>query len=67
MNVKTDGITEKADTKLAKGDFSAFSDYLKVHFFRDGEGKSISDDELSNKFLGLPQGDLRESIKKLLV
>lgn len=65
-NVKTDGITEKADAKLAKGDFSAFGDYLKVHFFRDGEGKSVSDHELWNELLGLPKDDLRESIRKVL-
>ena len=65
-NVKTDGITEKADTKLANGDFSAFGDYLKVHFFKDGEGKSVSDDELSNGLLSLPKDDLRGTIKKVL-
>jgi hypothetical protein len=65
--VSTEGITEAADAKLAKFDYSAFSDYLKVYEFRDGEGQSPKDEELANGLLGLPREDVRESLKKALV
>jgi hypothetical protein len=65
--VSTDGTTEAADAKLAKFDYSAFSDYLKVYEFRDGEGQSPKDEELANGLLGLPREDVRESLKKALV
>lgn len=64
--MKTDGITESADAKLAREDFSAFSDYLKVHFFRDGEGKSVEDAGLANGLLGLEGDDLRGTVERVL-
>ncbi len=54
------------DDKLAKGDYSAFSDYLKVNLFRDGEGTSAKEGELANSELGLPKEDLRATIKAAL-
>ncbi len=63
---KTDDSLKVADEKLAKGDYSAFSDYLKVALFRDGEGKSASESELANKELGLPKEELRNTIKAVL-
>jgi len=65
--LSTDGITEAADEKLAKGDYSAFSDYLKVFEFRDGQGKSPKEDDLANGELGLEREDLRESLRRALV
>jgi hypothetical protein len=55
-----------ADEKLAKGDYSAFGDYLKVVLFGDGRGASPKESELANKELGLPKEDLRATIKAVL-
>jgi Zn-dependent M32 family carboxypeptidase len=61
-----EGATQIADEKLANGDYSSFSDYLKIHIFRDGEGKSAKETELANKELGLPAEDLRATIQAAL-
>lgn len=63
-NAKTDDSFKLAEEKLAKGDYSAFGDYLKKHLFKDGEGHS--DAPLANAELGLPKDDLRETIKAVL-
>lgn len=63
---KTEDSQKIADEKLAKGDFSAFGDYLKVYLFSDGKGKSPTEKELANKSLGLPEDNLRETIKAAL-
>jgi len=55
-----------ADEKLAKGDYSAFGDYLKVVLFADGKGTSPKESEVANKELGLPKEDLRETVKAVL-
>lgn len=55
-----------ADEKLAKGDYSAFGDYLKVILFGDGKGTSPKESELANKELGLPKEDLLETVKAVL-
>ncbi|TVY68721.1 Isoflavone reductase-like protein P3 [Lachnellula suecica] len=44
----------------------SFADLLKVHTFRDGEGKSPKEADLSNDLLGLQKEDLKETIKKAL-
>jgi len=66
VHKKTDDSQKIADEKLGKGDYSAFGDYLKVHLFRDGEGKSAKEADLANNALGLPKEDLRETIKSVL-
>ena len=64
--VSTADSLKTGDEKLAKGDRSAFGDFLKVHLFKDGEGKSTSESKLANKELGLPKEDLRTTIKAVL-
>lgn len=55
------------EEKLAKGDFSAFGQLLRVHLYRDGEGHALKDDEKANKLLGLPEEEaLRETLRKWL-
>jgi hypothetical protein len=61
---KADDSFKLGEEKLAKGDYSAFGDYLKKHLYKDGEGHS--DVPLSNGELGLPKEDLRETIKAAL-
>lgn len=63
---KTEDAQNTADEKLAKGDYSSFSDYLKVYLFADGKGQSPKEAELANKELGLPKEDLRSTIKSVL-
>ncbi|KAK0118458.1 hypothetical protein ONS95_012743 [Cadophora gregata] len=66
INKKTSESEKIADEKLAKRDFSAFSDYLKVELFRDGEGKSPKLEQLANEELGVSFGDLRATVKAVL-
>jgi hypothetical protein len=63
-NAKTDDSFKLAEEKLAKGDYSAFGDYLKVYLFKDGKGHA--DLPLANEELVLPKEDLRETIKLAL-
>jgi hypothetical protein len=63
-NAKTDDSFALAEEKLAKGDYSAFGDYLKPHLFKDGKGHSGV--PLANEELGLPKEDLRATIKAAL-
>ncbi len=63
---KTSDSQKIADEKLAKGDYSAFGDYLKVLLFADGSGASPKEEQLANKELGLPKEDLKSTIKAAL-
>jgi len=63
---KTEDSQKIADEKLAKGDYSSFSDYLKVYLFADGKGQSPKEADLANKELGLPKEDLKATIKAAL-
>jgi len=64
--VATDESQKTADEKLAKGDYSAFSDYLKVFLYRDGKGQSPKKENLANEELGLPVEDLKATVKGAL-
>ncbi|KAG4440389.1 hypothetical protein IFR05_004129 [Cadophora sp. M221] len=66
VNKNTSDSLKIADEKIAKGDYSAFGDYLKVELFRDGEGKSAKLEELANEELGVSFGDLRATVKAAL-
>lgn len=59
----TDESLKVGGEKLAKGDFSAFGDYLKVYLYRDSEGRSPKKAQLANEELGLPVEDLKATIK----
>jgi hypothetical protein len=63
-NAKTDDSFKLAEEKLARGDYSAFRDYLKPHLFKDGRGHANV--PLANKELSLPREDLRATIKAVL-
>jgi hypothetical protein len=63
--VSTDESKRIAEEKLAKGDRSAFGDYLKVHLFRDGEGAARKG-KTANKELGLKEVDLTETVRRVL-
>lgn len=63
----TSELQKIGEDKLAKGDYSAFLQLLRVHLYRDGEGHALKDNEKANKLLGLPEDeDLRAEFKKLL-
>lgn len=66
VNKKTSDSQKIADEKLAKGDYSAFSDYLKPILFGDGIGQSPKEDQLANKELELPKEDLKATVKAAL-
>ncbi|KUI63336.1 Uncharacterized protein ycf39 [Cytospora mali] len=65
-NVSTQDLQKAGEEKLAKGDFSAFRELLRVHLYRDGEGHPVPADELANDLLELPEEDLRGTIRKWL-
>ena len=62
--ISTDETNRTGDEKLARGDASAFGDYLKEYLFRDGEGHARG--KLANQLLGLPLDDLRKTVKAAL-
>jgi hypothetical protein len=66
VNKKTSDSQKLGDEKLAKGDYSAFSDFLKPILFGDGIGESPKEDQLANKELGLPKENLKETVKAAL-
>ncbi|KUI55744.1 hypothetical protein VP1G_03147 [Cytospora mali] len=63
-NVSTQDLQKAGEEKLAKGDFSAFRELLRVHLYRDGEGHPVPADEKANNLLELPEEDLRGTIRK---
>lgn len=55
------------EEKLAKGDFSAFGQLLRVYLYRDGEGHALKEGEKANELLGLPnEEDLKGTLQKWL-
>ncbi len=62
----TEDSLKTANDKLSQGDYSAFSDYLKHHLWKDGGGRSATDEQLANEELGLPKEDLRATVKVAL-
>ncbi|KAF5664725.1 2-hydroxyisoflavone reductase [Fusarium heterosporum] len=58
---------EKAgDEKIAKGDFSAFGDYLEQFLFADGAGHSLFGDGNAIELLGLEEENLGEVIRSVV-
>lgn len=55
------------EEKLAKGDFSAFGQLLRVYLYRDGAGHPLKEEDKANKLLGIPEEeDVKESLQKWL-
>lgn len=55
------------EEKLAKGDFSAFGQLLRVYLYRDGEGHALKEGEKANELLGLlAEEDLEGTLRKWL-
>ncbi|KAJ4128828.1 hypothetical protein NW768_007347 [Fusarium equiseti] len=54
------------DEKLAKGDYSAFGNYLEQFLFADGAGNGLKGDENAIRLLGLEEENLEEVIKGVL-
>jgi hypothetical protein len=54
------------DEKLAKGDYSAFGNYLEQFLFADGAGNGLKGDENAIGLLGLKEENLEEVVKGVL-
>ncbi|KLO98483.1 related to 2`-hydroxyisoflavone reductase [Fusarium fujikuroi] len=54
------------DEKIAKGDFSAFGNYLEKFLFADGAGHALKGDENAIGLLGLKEENLEEVIKSVV-
>jgi hypothetical protein len=63
---ETAEIRKIGEEKLARGDFSSFSDLMKVYLYEDGAGHAPELKETANELLGLREGDLREALKTWL-
>lgn len=57
-------LVKTGEDKFAKGDYSAFLELVAAHLYADGADHAVKDGELANKLLGLPEEDLRESVRK---
>lgn len=55
---------EIGNAKMARGDYSAFGDFLHVLLFSDGAGQAFKDP--ANDLLGLEREDVRATLKALL-
>lgn len=65
--IKTEDLQKTGEEKLAKGDYSAFGELLRVYLYRDGEGHPLKTGESANKLLGLPgEEDLKSSLREWL-
>lgn len=54
------------DEKIAKGDFSAFGNYLEQFLFADGAGHELKGDENAIGLLGLKEENLDEVVKSVV-
>ncbi|KAI1074835.1 NAD(P)-binding protein [Whalleya microplaca] len=52
--------------KLAKGDYSAFSNLLRRRVFQDGANRAVKGEDSANGLLGLQEEDLRATLKAWL-
>lgn len=59
-------IYQAGEEKLARGDYSAFVDFLKVHFEADGAGNALKEEESANEKLGLQTEDVKAVVRGLL-
>lgn len=55
-----------AGEKLAKHDYSAFTELLEQHLYADGPGHALEAKDSAHELLGLQLEDLRESVQKIL-
>lgn len=63
----TADLQKIGEEKLAKGDFSAFGQLLRVYLYRDGEGHALKEEEKANRLLGLPEEeDIKGTLRKWL-
>lgn len=65
-HVSSTEMEKAGDDKMAKGDFSAFGNYLEQFLFADGAGNALKGDENAIKLLGLQEENLEEVIKSVL-
>ena len=61
--VSSKDIYKTGEDKLARGDHSAFVDFLKVHFEADGAGNALTEEVSANEKLGLQTEDVRAVVK----
>ncbi|KAK3938163.1 hypothetical protein QBC46DRAFT_318189 [Diplogelasinospora grovesii] len=59
----TADVLKDGHEKLAKGDFSAFVNFLWAYSFRDGSDHAVKEEDKANTLLGLKSGDIRQLVK----
>ena len=64
-HVSSKDLQKSGEEKLAKGDFSAFPDFIRAWQYGDGSGKAPVKGE-DNKLLGIGHEDVRATIKEWL-
>ncbi|SPJ87039.1 related to 2`-hydroxyisoflavone reductase [Fusarium torulosum] len=67
FHISSAELERTGDEKIAKGDFSAFGDYLEQFLFADGAGHSLTGETNAIELLGLEKENLEEVIKSVIV
>jgi hypothetical protein len=62
----TKELQKIGEDKVAKGDMSAFPQLIAVVQYQDGTGNAPLKGRRANELLGLPEEDIRASIKEAL-
>ncbi|CAF3500457.1 unnamed protein product [Fusarium graminearum] len=65
-HVSSTELERIGDEKIAKGDFSAFGNYLEQFLFADDSGNALKGDENAIRLLGLEEENLEDVIKRVL-
>ncbi|KAJ4400757.1 hypothetical protein N0V85_005679 [Neurospora sp. IMI 360204] len=65
-HVSSKDIFKQGEEKLARGDYSAFVEFLKVHFLADGAGNALREEESANEKLRLVTEDVGAVVKGFL-
>lgn len=65
-HVNSKDLYKSGEEKLARGDYSAFVDFLKVHFEADGAGNALKEEQSANEKLRLQTEDVKAVVRGLL-
>ncbi|TVY81249.1 putative pinoresinol-lariciresinol reductase [Lachnellula suecica] len=65
-STKTAEVEKVADEKMAKGDYSAFIEYLVQYLMADGKGSAVKGNKEALAELGLEEEDMKALVKKIV-
>ncbi|KAK3485375.1 uncharacterized protein B0T23DRAFT_46476 [Neurospora hispaniola] len=62
-HVSSKDLFQQGEEKLKKGDYSAFVEFLQVHFLADGAGNKLAEQESANEKLRLQTEDVKAALR----